>query len=115
MDIEGKIDTIIGKESVINGDLKSDSSVKIDGSIIGNVVIKEGAIIGRGAAIKGNLTCKTAIIGGKIEGNVEAQELLEFQPAAEMVGDIVCKGLIIQNGVFFEGNCHMATKTREKA
>jgi cytoskeletal protein CcmA (bactofilin family) len=31
-----------------------------------------------------------------------------------MLGDIVCKGIIIQAGVFFEGNCQMSQKTKEK-
>jgi cytoskeletal protein CcmA (bactofilin family) len=114
MEKEGKIDTLIGKDTVIKGDLRSSGSVKIDGQIEGNIAVKESIVIGKDAMVKGNSSCRNAIIGGKIQGNIEAQELLEYQSGAQMVGDITCKGLIVQEGVLFEGNCRMAQKPREK-
>jgi len=65
--------------------------------------------------VKGNIACRNAIVGGRVEGNINAQEIIEFQGGAEMLGDIVCKGLIVQKGVFFEGNCRMSQKTKEKS
>lgn len=114
MDKEGKIDSVFGKETMVKGDIKCNGSVKIDGSVEGNIAIKENLIAGRQAYIKGNVGCKTAIIGGKIEGNIDTQELLELQTGAQILGDIICKGLIIQEGVFFEGNCRMSQKVKEK-
>lgn len=114
MDKEGKLDTIIGKDTVINGNLKINGSVKIDGTLMGDIEVKENLFTGQGSYIKGNITCKFAIIGGKIEGNINATEVLEFQSGAQMLGDLTCKGLIIHQGVFFDGNCRMSQKTKEK-
>jgi len=72
------------------------------------------SVIGKDTVVNGNIKVNGAIIGGKIEGNVSVQEIVEFQTGAEMLGDIVCKGLIVQQGVFFEGNCKMSQKTKEK-
>jgi cytoskeletal protein CcmA (bactofilin family) len=114
MEKEGKIDSVIGKETAIKGDLNINGSMKVDGSIEGNIDIKESLFAGRGSFIKGKVTCHSAIVGGKIEGDIDAQELLEFQTGAQMFGDISCKGLIVQEGVFFEGNCRMSQKAKEK-
>jgi len=111
---EGKIDSVIGKSTVIDGDIKVSGSTKIDGKIRGNVTIKDSLIVGHDAIIKGNISCKNAIVGGSIEGNITVQDLIEFQSGAKMYGDIVCKGIIIQQGVFFEGNCSMTHKEKEK-
>jgi len=113
MDKETKIDSVIGKGTTIKGDIKTNSSIKIDGQIEGNLTISESLIAGQSSYIKGNTHCKSAIIGGKVEGNINSSEMLEFQTGAQMFGDIVCKGLIVQRGVFFEGNCRMSQKTKQ--
>jgi cytoskeletal protein CcmA (bactofilin family) len=45
---------------------------------------------------------------------VTVQDIIEFQSGAKMYGDIICKGIIIQQGVFFEGNCSMSGKDKER-
>lgn len=112
---EGKIDSVVGHGTVLNGDIAVNGSIKIDGKVEGSVSIKESLILGKGSVVKGNIQCKAAIIGGRIEGNITAQELVEFQSSAEMFGDVTCKGLIVQEGVVFEGNCKMSQKTKDKA
>jgi cytoskeletal protein CcmA (bactofilin family) len=113
MDKEDKIDSIIGKKTVINGDVKIEGATKIDGIVEGNITAKESLIIGKDAVVKGTINCKAAIIGGNIEGNIIAQEIIELQTGARLSGDIVCKGIVIKDGVFFEGNCRMSQKTKE--
>ncbi len=114
MNKDEKIDSVIGKSTAIDGDVKVNGSIKIDGKVDGNIHSKESALIGRESAIKGNVVCRSAVIGGKIQGNINAQELIEFQSGAEMYGDITCKGLIVKKGVFFDGNCRMSQETKEK-
>ncbi len=110
---DGKIDSVVGKGTVINGDIEVSGSTKIDGTVNGSISVKDSLIIGKGSVVKGDVRCKSAIIGGKIEGNIVAQEVVEFQSSAQMLGDVICKGLIVQEGVFFEGNCKMSQKTKE--
>ena len=114
MDKEDKIDSIIGKSTTINGDIKVNGSVKVDGKVEGNIHTKESALIGKESTIKVNVNCRSAIIGGRIQGNVTAQEIIEFQSGAQMSGDVICKGLIVEKGVFFEGNCRMSQEIKEK-
>jgi cytoskeletal protein CcmA (bactofilin family) len=114
MNKEDKIDSVIGKSTSIDGDIKVNGSIKVDGKVEGNIHSKESALIGKDSAVKGNIGCRSAVIGGKVQGNINAQEVIEFQSGAEMYGDIICKGLIVEKGVFFDGNCRMSQETKEK-
>jgi len=114
MEKDEKIDSVIGKKTVITGNINIEGSAKIDGTIQGNISTKESLILGKGAAIKGNIECKSAIIGGRIEGNINVEDILELQSGTHFLGDIVCRGLIIKEGVLFEGNCQMPQKSKDK-
>ena len=50
---------------------------------------------------------KNAIIGGKLFGNIVAENKIELQSGSHVEGDIKTKRLVIDEGVFFEGNCSM--------
>jgi len=114
MEKDDKIDSVIGKKTVIKGSINVEGSVKIDGTIEGNISTNESVILGKDSAVKGNIECKSAIIGGRVEGNVNVQDVLELQSGTHLSGDIVCCGLIIKEGVFFEGNCQMSQKSKDK-
>ena len=50
---------------------------------------------------------KNAIIGGQLFGNITAENKIELQSGSHVEGDIKTKRLVIDEGVFFEGNCSM--------
>ncbi len=110
MEKEARVDTIVGKGAIIKGDLKIEGSLKMDGRVEGNVTVSEIFIAGKDSLSKGNVNCKSAIVAGRIDGNIAAQTTIEMQQGAHIVGDIICKGLIVHEGVFFEGSCRMSER-----
>lgn len=104
---EGKLDTLVGKDTVIKGNIKTKGSIRVDGHFEGNITISDTFTAGATSQIKGDVRCRDAFIGGKIEGNVFSQGKVEMHTGAKLVGDITCKGLVIQDNVFFEGRCSM--------
>jgi len=115
MEKDAKVDTIIGKGANIKGDLKIEGSLKMDGRIEGNAQVSEVYIAGKDSLFKGNVVCKSAIIAGRNDGNVAAQSTIEMQQGAHIVGEVVCKGLIVHEGVFFEGSCRMSERAEKKS
>ncbi len=105
-----KLDSVIGKGSKIKGEINAQGGVKLDGKVVGNINITGQFIAGKDAEVKGNVNCLEAIIGGRISGNVTAQRKVELKKGARVIGDIICRGLIIEDGVFFEGSCKMGEK-----
>lgn len=111
---EGKLDTLIGKETVITGNIKTKGSLRIDGGLEGNLTASDTFTAGAGARIKGDVRCRDAFVGGRIEGNIYAQGKVEMHSGAHLTGDVTCKGLVIQDNVFFEGRCSMKEKESSK-
>lgn len=107
---EGKLDTLIGKETVISGNIKAKGSLRIDGELEGNITVSDTFTAGASAHIKGDVRCRNAFVGGKIEGNIYSQGKVEMHSGAHLTGDVTCKGLVIQDNVFFEGRCSMKEK-----
>ncbi len=110
---EGKLDTIIGPETSVKGDLRVEGCVRLDGQVEGTVEVVETFLAGQNSLLKGELRCRDAVVAGRIEGNLFAKETVELQPGAKVYGNIHCTGLLIQRGCFFEGNCSMSQGSAE--
>jgi len=103
----GGLNTIIGKESKIEGTIEVQGGLRVDGMIKGKISSTDSAIIGETGTIEAELTAKIAVIGGKVRGNIFAQDKIELQSNAEVVGDITTKNLIVEEGAVFHGRCNM--------
>jgi cytoskeletal protein CcmA (bactofilin family) len=111
---------ILGSGTKFKGNLKVGGSLRIDGEFDGDMTISETLIVGKAGRLKGSIKAKNSIIGGSINGNLSTAEKVELQSGAHFDGDLICKKLIIEEGVIFDGNCKMTegktepTVTKEK-
>lgn len=91
----------------IVGDLISDSNLRIDGEVTGNVSTSSKVVIGELGKISGNLTCLDADIEGKIEGVLKVEQTLVLREKARITGDIYTSKVQIEEGAVFNGKCKM--------
>ncbi len=105
--MENNVDTIIGVNVLIKGNLNNKNSVEINGSVEGEVRSDDHIDVGQTAKISGPVTAKTIVISGQVKGIVEATERLEINPTGVIIGDINAKSLIIQQGATFIGKSIM--------
>ncbi len=105
--MDGKMNTIIGKDSTITGTIDVKGPLRIDGRIKGQVNCEDTVTIGAGGNIEAEVNCRNASIAGKLKGNVVAKEKVELQAQAEIRGDIKTKSLVIEQGAVFCGSCNM--------
>ncbi|MDI6757635.1 MAG: polymer-forming cytoskeletal protein [Endomicrobiia bacterium] len=110
----GKLETIIGQDSVFQGNLKTKGAVRIDGKLEGNVTDAVGVVIGDHGVVAGDVIAKIIVIGGKVSGNVTAQQSLEILAKSQVYGDIHTALLTIGEGAVFEGNCVMNAGETDK-
>ncbi|WDV47284.1 polymer-forming cytoskeletal protein [Clostridiaceae bacterium M8S5] len=101
------IDTLIGKDSVIEGKIVTNGTLRIDGTINGDLSVKGNIIIGEAGKIKGNLECHNIEISGTVDGNIKCAELLRITDTGKLFGDIDVKSFIVDEDAVFEGNCKM--------
>jgi cytoskeletal protein CcmA (bactofilin family) len=101
------VDTIIGVNVILKGNLKNKGSIQINGTVEGEIRSDENINIGETAKIKGPVNAKTIEISGEVKGLVEASDKLEVNPTGKIVGDILAKSLIIKQGAVFIGKSAM--------
>ncbi|CAA7197314.1 bactofilin family protein [Chryseobacterium potabilaquae] len=106
------ITSIIGEDMIITGDITSKTSIRIDGTILGNVNTEKLIVLGEKANVTGNLKSKSIIIYGKLEGNINADEM-QLKMTGMVNGDISVKTIEIEMGGKYNGNLMMNDEQRE--
>jgi cytoskeletal protein CcmA (bactofilin family) len=103
----GKINSIMEGTS-IEGEIKSDSNLRVDGRVKGTIHVKGRLIVGQSGSIEGEVVCQSSDIEGTVVGRINCQDLLSLKATAKLQGDINTKKLAIEPGAVFTGNCSMA-------
>jgi cytoskeletal protein CcmA (bactofilin family) len=91
----------------IVGNLISESNIRIDGEVHGNISTTAKVVIGENGILKGDLNCQEADIEGKVEGKLSIEGLLTLREKAKIQGDIQTLKLHIEEGAFLLGACKM--------
>ena len=102
----GKINSIMEGTS-IEGEIRSDSNIRIDGKVKGTLHVRGRLIVGATGLVEGDVNCQSCDIEGSLNGKVLCQDLLSLKATAKLSGDIRTKQLAIEPGAVFSGNCDM--------
>ncbi|WP_409433805.1 polymer-forming cytoskeletal protein [Litorimonas sp. RW-G-Af-16] len=99
--------SLLGRDLVITGDIKTDGDVQIDGRLDGNVTAGN-ITIGEQGAVNGKVKGTNVLIRGKVTGKVDAVSV-ELAETANVQADLTQDQLVIANGAFFDGKCARKT------
>ena len=101
-----KLQTIIGEDSEFRGTVSVKETVRIDGFLEGNVRA-DWVIVGETGKITGNIESRGTVVGGTVEGNIEADEIVELKHKSRVFGEIRTGKLTVAEGAVFEGQSRM--------
>jgi len=107
---ETKLHNIIGPGTKIKGDIETNSDLRTDGTIIGNIVSKGKVVVGESGNIQGEINCTNCEVLGTIDGKVTVSELLSLKATSKLHGEIKTSKLSIEPGAIFTGTCDMGKK-----
>lgn len=96
----------------IEGEITSDSNIRIDGIVRGTVSVKGKLVVGSTGVLTGEISCENAEIEGRISGSIVVNGLLSLKSSARLECDIVTQKLAIEPGAVFTGACTMS-RTKE--
>ena len=97
----------LAKGTVVEGSIRCDNDLRIDGTIIGKLICQAKVIIGPTGSVEGEIRCQNAVIEGRFKGNLQVAELLNVRETAEVDGEIVTNKLLVQSGARFNVTCKM--------
>ncbi|MEA4910991.1 MAG: polymer-forming cytoskeletal protein [Oscillospiraceae bacterium] len=101
------METIIGESTVFEGCVLSSATLRVDGTVKGEIKSKGSVIIGASGRIVGNVAAKELYIAGNIDGNIVVEERTEFAQGGYLHGDMTTKDLLVEQGAAFDGKCNM--------
>ena len=104
---------MVGKETVINGDVQSKSDIRIDGILKGSVITKGKLVVGSSGVVEGDVVCENADISGEIKAKITVSQLLSLKSTSKLNGDIVTNKLSIEPGASFSGSCSMGAVIKD--
>ena len=86
------VDTLIGPQVVIRGDVEFSGGLYVEGRIVGKVVAtgNERAVLmlAEQGSIEGEVRAPVVMINGRMDGNVHAGDRVELAEKARVQGDV---------------------------
>ena len=99
---EGQVDTLIGPQVVIHGDLVFSGGLYVEGRVVGRVHAEDGAkavmTLADGGSVEGEIRAPVVVINGRVEGDVHSSERLELAAKARVDGTVHYKGVEMAAG-----------------
>ena len=110
IDAPGEIETIIGNNTFIKGQVGGNGSLRVDGRIEGGIEVASEVIIGESGCVCGDIKAKSLTVSGTVTGNVDCEGALRIQSTGQLVGDVRVQSLNVADGGVFRGRSEMATR-----
>jgi cytoskeletal protein CcmA (bactofilin family) len=97
----------IAKGTRIQGDIKTEGVLRIDGTLIGSIDSTGKVVVGPSGRIEGSIRCNSANISGEVKAKLSVKELLELKASAKVQGEVTTGKISIEPGAMFTGSCSM--------
>ena len=107
LDTNGNNTSLIGSGTSLKGDITSNADLRIDGTLIGNIVSTAKIIIGANGTVEGDISGQVADVSGNVSGTIKVQDLLQLKANSVVKGNIYAGKLQIDPAAIFNGECHM--------
>jgi len=104
--------TLISAGTTLKGDLSSNSDLRIDGTIVGNVSSSAKIVIGASGNVEGDISGNQADIVGKVSGNIKTKDLLQLRGDCVVNGNVYAGKLQVEPTAIFNGQCHMGSNEK---
>jgi cytoskeletal protein CcmA (bactofilin family) len=90
--VSARVDTIVGQQTRVDGDLTFTGGLHIDGRVRGNVIAGEGSTsvltVSEHGSIEGDVRVPNVILNGSVTGDVRSSERIELAAKARITGDV---------------------------
>lgn len=101
--------SLVGAGTTIEGKVKTDGSMRVDGKVIGDVTAKANVTVGGTGVVEGTVSAANIALAGRVQGTLIATEKLVLENKSVMRGDIRASKLVVDEGAIFDGQCAMSS------
>jgi cytoskeletal protein CcmA (bactofilin family) len=105
--VQNTIDTLIGVDTRVEGNIHFSGGLRVDGTVIGAVAEPNDQpstlMLSELGRIEGAITASKVVINGAVIGPVKAAQYIELQTKARVTGDVYYNTLEMHTGAVIEG------------
>jgi cytoskeletal protein CcmA (bactofilin family) len=109
------VESLVSERTSFEGTLRCEGSVRVLGTIQGEVQSKGTIIVEERAHVTARLTAANVTIAGQVDGQVHCEGRVEIRPTGRVTGEISAGALVVHEGAFFEGSSKMLTPGSQHA
>jgi cytoskeletal protein CcmA (bactofilin family) len=102
----------VGKDVDFKGVITYSGTVRIDGSLDGEIHTDGGLLVGPEAVIKAKITAGTVVCHGTIHGDIQATDQIVLRAPAVVQGSLIAPVLSMEEGVVFNGTLEMKPQAK---
>jgi len=104
----GAVETLIGAQVTIRGDLHFSGGLYIEGAVHGAVIAEDGAAgalltVAEKGSVRGEVRAPHVVVNGQLHGDVYAAERIELGPQARIEGNLYYKVVEMAAGAMITG------------
>jgi len=108
--------TTIGKRITIEGNIRGEENLVIDGAMKGNIEMgKYNFSIGSNGRFDGEIHAQDVSINGQFKGTIEASGKVAVTKAADFNGEIKAKSFSVEDGAYFKGVVELDREAHKKS
>ncbi len=111
---EGAINSIVGEDARVKGEINTKGAIRISGEFEGKLNAQGDILLSEGSKVTGNIVGKRVIVSGEINGNIVAFGGLEITKSGKVYGDITGDKLIVDEGAIYKGRVNMEAFTKKE-
>ncbi|HQS38123.1 MAG: cell shape determination protein CcmA [Methylotenera sp. 24-45-7] len=104
---QNTIDTLVGADTKIEGNISFSGGLRVDGTVLGAITEPNDTpstlILSEHGRIEGSVTVAKVVINGSVTGPVRSAQFIELQTKARIIGDVYYNSLEIHTGAVIEG------------
>ena len=107
--------TVIGEHITIEGSIRGEENLVIDGAMKGNVELKNhNFTIGSKGRFDGEIEAKNVSISGDIKGDVKTPGRVQITKEADFIGEIKAQNISVEDGAYFKGVIELQREPNRK-
>ncbi|MCC3376015.1 polymer-forming cytoskeletal protein [Cohnella sp. REN36] len=100
-------DTLVGAGTEMEGALKSQAGIRIEGVFKGEIETRGDVVVGASGVARSNVVARDMTIAGKVYGDVVTKGRLTILPGGQLHGNLSAGVLVVQEGGQLNGVSHM--------
>ena len=103
----GDVSTLLSKDAEFQGTIKIQGSVRVDGTVTGDLISSHTVTVGTTGVIEGNINAEDIIVAGRVKGTLTARGKIMLESSAQFDGDLTATKLSVVEGAVFRGHSNM--------